>query len=425
MTLRSKVIRLAHQKPELRPVLLPLLKTAFEEKDPAFEQWRENAPLSRDPIPPALMLRMRRVLRGAPIDAINLLSTYNRLHSTFLGAPPPNGGFYMAVKDGIRSLLRFLPRLVGHENVHDIGKQIVSSITPAFSPLKRIDRGQTTPRLFYEVSTSLANVFSTIFAAAGNPLTQMNLPGSGRFVGVRLDKSDPEPPAVPDDVASVFTPQEQSLPLTTSQGTNDMDTLYNQALEANELQLDLLNRGTGLDRRIGATVIYPGQKVDLTKPGPVVQIGPIKKKQRLIEKVTSEGADLSAALDLVRATVAVDTISEIPGIIRQLREMGVEFARKPKNRFSSPTSLGYRDLMFNVIYPNGHIGEIQVNLKTMLMAKKSGHLLYEKVREIEARKKISGENTLTPEEQQTVDEANEASKALYEEAWRQAFGSGV
>lgn len=421
MNLRSKVIRLAHQNPDLRAHLLPLLKVSFEDKDPAFEEWQSNAFYTRDPIPPALILRMRRVLRGAPIQVFNLIDLYNRLHSTSLGAPPPIGGFYEPVKAGVRALLRFLPRLVGRENAEGLGKKVVGAITPAFSWLKRIDRGHLLPKLFHDSSASLATVFGVVFEAVGTPLSQVLLPGIGRVVGVKLDKDSPAVPPVPEAVASVFTPEETSLPSTTSQQTNSLDDLYRDALEANELQLDLLNRGTGLDSRMGAKVFYPGQKPDFSVLGPIVQIGPLKKKKRLLEKVEAEGADVSAALDLVRATVAVDTLGEIPVVIHQLRKMGIKFARKPKNRFSNPTALGYRDLMFNITYPNGHIGELQVNLKPMLIAKQSGHLLYEKVREIEARKKMEGHSDLTPEEQQIVDEANAASKALYDEAWRQVF----
>lgn len=421
MNLRSRVIRLAHQKPDLRPHLLPLLKLSFEEKDPAFEEWLDKAPYTRNPIQPALILRMRRILRGAPVQVFNLIGLYNRLHSTSLGAPLPIGGFYGPVKDGIRALLRFLPRLVGRESSETVGKRVVGAITPAFSWLKRIDRGHLIPKLFHDSSLSLATVFSVVLEAAGTPLSEVILPGSGRFIGVRLDKESPTIPPVPESIVSIFTPQESSLPSSTNQQTTSLDDLYRDALEANELQLDLLNRGTGLDSRIGAKVFYPGQKPDLSVKGPIVQIGPLKKKKRLLEKVEAEGADVSAALDLVRATVAVDTLDEIPTIIRQLRDMGIVFARKPKNRFSNPTALGYRDLMFNITYPNGHIGELQVNLKPMLIAKSSGHLLYEKVREIEARKKLDGNSDLTPEEQQIVDEANAASKSLYEEAWRQVF----
>ncbi len=423
MTLRSKVIRLAHQKPELRPHLLPLVKTALLEKDPVFEAWQTEAPLSRPPISPALSLKMRRVLRGAPLPAVELIHLYNRLHDSSLGAPPPPEGFYPPLREGVKSILRFLPKMVGKGQARDVAREIVSTITPVFSYLKRIDRGHANSRMYHDVSMALAHIFPLVFGASGIPLDGVYLPGPGRFVGVRLNREEINSPSVPEEITSVFTPEEESLPTSTNQRTKNLDDLYEDAMVASELQLDLLNRGTGLDSRIGARVVYPGQKEDWTKSGPVVQIGPLKKKQRLIEKVTAEGSDPSSALDLVRSTVAVDTVGEIPGILRELRDMGIVFARRPKNRFSKPTALGYRDLMFNITYPNGHIGELQVNLKPMLIAKKSGHLLYEKVREIEARKKMEGSTTLTPEEQQTIDEANEASRALYEEAWRQAFGT--
>jgi len=106
----------------------------------------------------------------------------------------------------------------------------------------------------------------------------------------------------------------------------------------------------------------------------------------------------------------------------KLRESGVEVAKKPTDRFAKPTSAGYRDVKLNVRYPNGHIGELQIHVKPILKAKEQAHKDYEVVRSIEAKAAKEKRDTLTEEEQVTIDEANVRMKKAYEGAWAMATG---
>lgn len=423
--LRNKIIRLAYAKPSLRPHLLPLLTNRVAGEPTPLEVWESSRPIMRAAITPAFLLKIKRSLRMTPPEVFNLFNLYNWLQKSAAGAPIPDGGFQSKIKEGVVALSRSLPRVMSRDMAKEVASVLKGTYARVVMPIKMIDKGRGSKRNFVDVSDALANGLATALNSAGLPTEIFAVPGSVKFLGLRPSQPEGVNPPVPEDVAQSFTPEEESLPPKAYQNTKDINKLYESVEQAEELQLDLLNRGTGLDSRIGAKVLYPGEdKTEaMAKPGPVILIGPRKKPGRVIEKVTKEKEDVDSALDLVRATVAVDSLSDMPRIVDLLREMGIEFARKPKNRFNEPTSVNYRDLMFNIRYPNGHIGELQVNVKALLEAKDIGHPLYERVRKIEATKEKEGNRALTLEEQQTVDTANAAQRALYDEAWRQASGA--
>lgn len=213
------------------------------------------------------------------------------------------------------------------------------------------------------------------------------------------------------------------------QKETDPDKLFEAAKVAHEQQLDMLDRDSGLDKAIGAKVVRgdKGDKgsIDYDKPGPVILIGPPKKRDRSKEKVDADfGGDWSRLGDVVRASVAVDSYDQLEDVMGKLRKSGLKLARKPKDRFAKPTEAGYRDVLISVEYPNGHVGELQLHLKPILKAKDEGHKFYEEVRSIEAKAKKEGRETLTDEEQAEVEKANKAMKDLYDKAWQKATGEG-
>ncbi len=130
-----------------------------------------------------------------------------------------------------------------------------------------------------------------------------------------------------------------------------------------------------------------------------------------------------AEIGLSWSSIAVDSMDDIKSTMAALRKAGLKLARKPKDRFANPTDAGYRDLMMSVVYPNGHIGELQLHLKPVLKAKDAGHHFYEQVRTISANAQKEGRTTLTDKEQKIVDEANGKMKKLYDDAWAQATSS--
>lgn len=213
------------------------------------------------------------------------------------------------------------------------------------------------------------------------------------------------------------------LPDQASHSEKDPDKIFQQAKQTHEMQLDLLNRGKGLDAVLGASVLRADKAdtPDWNKKGPLVVIGPLKGQGRSKEKVEQWfGGDWSRLTDIVRASVAVDNYAELPKVITALKKAGIKLARKPTDRFLKPTVAGYRDLSLNVTYPNGHVGELQLHVKPMLKAKEHAHKLYEKVRSIEANAKKELRESLTDEEQRTVDEANAQMTRFYDEAWAEA-----
>jgi hypothetical protein len=52
---------------------------------------------------------------------------------------------------------------------------------------------------------------------------------------------------------------------------------------------------------------------------------------------------------------------------------------------TKPTSAGYHDVMINATLSTGHVVEVQVNTKKMLLAKSEAHAHYEKQRTIEGK----------------------------------------
>lgn len=224
---------------------------------------------------------------------------------------------------------------------------------------------------------------------------------------------------------SLITPAEKNLPKEATQSAKTKDALFKEAREAHELQLNWLDRGSGLDKKLGTKAIRldQGQKPDYTMPGPIVIIGPMKNEDRASEKVKAEkDGDWSRLTDIVRATIAVDTFDDIHALMGTLRESGMKMASQPHDRFSNPSDVGYRDMLLRVRYPNGHVGELQLHVKAIVKAKEEGHKLYSEVRSIESKAKSEGRTTLTEAEDQAVVKANDAQRKLYQEAWDRAEG---
>jgi phage terminase small subunit len=239
-------------------------------------------------------------------------------------------------------------------------------------------------------------------------------------------KDDPASKGPSKPKGPLFSAEEtDKLPNAASQKSSDPKVIFEEAKKAHEEQLDMLNRGEGLDKEIGAKVVRAdkGDPIDFTKlpDGPVVLIGPMKSQKRSKEKVEAWfGGDWGKLGDVVRASIAVDRFDDIEKVVEGLKKAGMKLAKKPTDRFAKPTEAGYRDISINVEYPNGHVGEIQLHVKSMLKAKDKGHKLYETVRDIQGKAETEGRDKFTDEEQKIVDDANAKMKKLYDDAWAEA-----
>ena len=232
--------------------------------------------------------------------------------------------------------------------------------------------------------------------------------------------------------STFFDEKEMSLPSQVVQKAKTEDELYSQAEKAKEQMMDWLDRKKGIDKKLGLKhydIPEGAKEVDIgyDQPGPILITAPLKSKKRAEEKVEAElDGNWSELADVVRATIAVDRFDDLDGVVKSLKESGMKLARAPKDRFVKPTVGGYRDVLLNVSFPNGHIGELQLHVKGMLKAKESiGHKYYEKVRTIEDESKKEGRDHLTDDEQKIVDELNEESRKLYEAAWEKIGGKKV
>ena len=387
-----------------------------------YETWEKSQEIVHPGINPRVMLKINRAFRRFP-GSTAVFRLYDRLYETSMGAPPPATGFAKSFQSSIRALIRVLPRIVDLEFSRDLSDVLRNTLTKSTPLLRAIDGGKTNAMTFHRASQVLFDGLSEVLSAVDIPVSPWLLPGGKRFLGIKSGVAPKTEPEVElEELSSVFTPEEETLSSRTKQPSDDLDEIYNKVPETGEHQLDLLNHGKGLDSKIGARVIRGdrGEAIDLDTPGPVVVIGPPKKRDAAINKIIRDHMPANELLDLVRSSIAVDSAKEIPKVIKSLRDLGVVFARKPKNRFAKPTEVGYRDLSFNVRYPNGHVGEIQIHLKDMLRAKDLGHKYYEVERPIKARVEREGGRKLKPEEVALIDEANDIQKELYDEAWLQA-----
>ena len=203
------------------------------------------------------------------------------------------------------------------------------------------------------------------------------------------------------------------------------------ARQGHEHQVDFMAKmASDLGAHTARLDTHPGRereelKAGLDKRGPLVVIGPVKSEKRANEKAEKEnGGDWSRMGDIVRSTIAVDKVSEMKPMIAKLKDRmskeGVTLARAPGDRFAKPID-GYRDVLLNVKYPGGHVGELQLHVKPMLRAKElgGGHKLYEESRTI--RGKAEGEKRdHTPAEKETLASNAVKSRAIYEPAIEEA-----
>jgi hypothetical protein len=233
-------------------------------------------------------------------------------------------------------------------------------------------------------------------------------------------KQRKQPGGVLWNPAPLFPEEEtRHLPRWVKQDKSDPEVLFEQAEEAHGQMLHWLDEGHGVDQVLGAKVIRrdldSGEELDLDEAGPVVIIGPMKEKEAARKKVKARyGGDWRAgSIDLVRATIAVDRYEDLYTVAQALRKSGMDLASDPRDRFSKPTDVGYRDIVFNVRMPNGHIMEMQLNLKEILKAKEEAHPYYTKMKDMQP-----GWGTVDKEYEEEIAEANRRQMEIYGRAWK-------
>lgn len=155
-------------------------------------------------------------------------------------------------------------------------------------------------------------------------------------------------------------------------------------------------------------------------------MGPLKKHDRALVKVTKDyKGHWDRLLDMVRATIAVPSMTQVPKVLRMLEAHGLTPVQQPKNNFIKPLPGGYRDVNLIVRLPNGMVAEMQVHVKPMTLAKEKGHHDYKTVRDIEDAHKDEDGNEADPSEwseehRRAHGKAMARMEKLYGVAWDKA-----
>lgn len=226
-----------------------------------------------------------------------------------------------------------------------------------------------------------------------------------------------------------FAKEDYELPTVVTQPVNEEDQLYGMAAEGLQQFRQWLNEGNGVaNQQLGArTMGLPPEEVADWGGGAMLFIAPLKGKARAKEKIDSEDHGRWDTLtDIVRGTVAFNTLDELRTAVSTLKTAGMVLAKAPKNRVKNPLPSDYRDVLMNIRMPNGLVAELQLHLKKMLKAKNEGHHFYVKEREVFARNAKGGvvkpRDQWSPEDVRVADEAFAKQKSIYSEAWLDITG---
>lgn len=191
------------------------------------------------------------------------------------------------------------------------------------------------------------------------------------------------------------------------------------AIDEGQKQLESIIFSAGA--AMGGEKVGRFDEYDYSKKGTIFGLGSPKKLDSAKRKVDSKyGGDWSKLCDVVRGSIGFDTVEEMKAGIEKLKAAGLKLASKPDNKFIKPTDAGYRDMNLNFVLPNGLVGELQMHLKPILMAKSEGHKDYEMTRLIDAKAKNNP--PLTDEEEKELASRLLKQRSLYGNAMKQALG---
>jgi hypothetical protein len=214
------------------------------------------------------------------------------------------------------------------------------------------------------------------------------------------------------------------------------DELYAQATKDYEGFQAVLDLGQGVSRALGARVSTSREAAADPSQSHVV-IGSMKKREVAETKVAAKyGGDYSRLGDVIRGTVVVPSLDDLPGAVAHIQaeaEARGWKLRAPENRFlavegdpvhTGPTPAGYRDFSVMLESPSGVQAELQVNTHAMFAAKQGeGHRLYEQERGV-MREAAIANRELTSEEKAKVAGFQAQQRALYTQAFSDSYFAG-
>jgi hypothetical protein len=236
---------------------------------------------------------------------------------------------------------------------------------------------------------------------------------------------------------NAFTPAERGA-AKTPQPHTDVGKLFETAKPRQAAFERILDLGKGISKRLGASVQSTATPEDFEKAKrdiaanpdkPHVIVAAMKGKARATDKVNKKyGGDASRLTDVVRGTVLVPHVDDLPKAIEAIRaELPKGWTiSHPENRYvhgakgdkvNVGTTSGYRDIAVLLRAPDGFQSELQINTTHMWLAKEvqGGHGTYEVTRAIHEQAHSEGRD-LTPTEAQRIKAALSAGRELYDRA---------
>lgn len=225
----------------------------------------------------------------------------------------------------------------------------------------------------------------------------------------------PEAPFTQDDHALDPLPRQ---PVAPHAGYHE---LYQLAVAANhyldEFLCRLNFRVLGVDLGVEPVVR------ELQQPGPCIILADVMTPRVAEDRVAREyQGDWSRLVDMVRATVAVDSLKELHGLVEKLHELGVHHAAAPRDHLKNPTIAGYRDLIVFARMPSLVVAEIQLALKPMLIAKVEVHRQFGVMARIDRIAGDENRQEWAAAEQMEFSRAMSAAQGIYDRAWRACVG---
>lgn len=125
------------------------------------------------------------------------------------------------------------------------------------------------------------------------------------------------------------------------------------------------------------------------------QTSSIKGWERAHEKQQDKYHDASRILDLVRGTLVFDSVTHLVLAKKHISEIFEVY--RVKNTIGEHSVTGYQDMKINVKLSTGHIGELQLNLQSMVNSKHhGGHGLYRFIRAYDEKKAYKPEGDDIP-----------------------------
>ncbi len=140
----------------------------------------------------------------------------------------------------------------------------------------------------------------------------------------------------------------------------------------------------------------------------------LKDVKRVLEKMAVEYSGVASHLtDLTAGRIVYEDLESLYRALGDIHtnDQLIFF----KDRFLMPQKSGYQDILMNVELPNGHIGELRLEVGPMNKAAEIEHQLYEIRRSL--REPLSVDDALL------AVELEQQGRRLYEEAWRQVIAN--